>query len=192
MMRKIPLSPDRYMYPRPALLIGADVDGKPNFMTAGGGGVVNGRPPMIGIPFQHHHHTLKGIRQTLAFSINTPASDQVEAVDYCGIVSGRDADKVAVCGFKVFYGNLKNAPMIEQCPLNHECRVVHLLNLGSHTFVIGRIVGSYLSEDCVADGKPDADRMKPMIFNMEARTYSAFGEIVADAYSVGRALKTET
>ncbi len=191
-MRKITLSPDRYMYPRPTLLVGADVDGKPNFMAVGGGGVANGRPPMIGIPLLHRRHTLRGIRQTLTFSVNTPSVDQVEAVDYCGIVSGRDADKTAVCGFRVFYGTLKNAPMIEQCALNHECRVVHILNLGSHAFVIGRIEGSYLSEDCVADGKPDADRIKPMIFNMEALTYSAFGEIVADAYSVGRVLKTET
>jgi len=86
---------------------------------------------------------------------------------------------------------LKNAPMIEQCPLNHECRVVHIVNLGSHAFVIGRIEGSYLSEECVADGKPDADLMKPMIFNLEARTYHAFGEVVGEAYSVGRGLKTD-
>jgi len=177
------------MYPRPALLIGAEVDGKPNFMTAGGGGVVNGRPPMIGIPLQHRHHTLKGIRQTMMFSVNTPSVDQVEAVDYCGIVSGRDADKAAVCGFKIFYGALKNAPMIEQCPLNLECRVVHIMNLGSHAFVIGRIEGSYLSEECASHGKPDADRMKPILFNLEARTYHSYGGVVADAYSVGRALK---
>jgi flavin reductase (DIM6/NTAB) family NADH-FMN oxidoreductase RutF len=180
------------MYPRPALLVGAEVDGKPNFMAVGGGGVVNGRPPMIGIPLQHRHHTLKGIRQTMVFSVNTPSMDQVEALDYCGIVSGRDVDKVTVCGFTVFYGTLKNAPMIEQCPLNQECRVVHIVNLGSHAFVIGQIQGSYLSEECVADGKPDADRMKPMLFNMEARTYHVFGEVVAEAYSVGQVLKKKT
>ena len=47
-------------------------------------------------------------------------------MDYCGTVSGRDADKVAVCGFNVFYGEIETAPLIEQCPLNLECRVIHL------------------------------------------------------------------
>jgi len=179
------------MYPRPALLVGTNVDSKPNFMAVGGGGVANGKPPMIGIPIQHRYHTLKGIRQNMTFSVNTPSVDQVKELDYCGIVSGRDADKSAVCGFEVFYGTLKTAPMIEQCPLNHECRVVHILNLGSHAFVIGQIEGSYISEDCASDGKPDTEKIRPMVFNLESSVYLSFGEVVAKAYSIGRELKTE-
>ena len=116
--------------------------------------------------------------------------DQVKEVDYCGIVSGRDADKTAVCGFKIYYGKLDNAPMVEQCPLNLECRIVHLLNLGTHTLVIGKIEGSYLSKDCATDGKPDADKMRPMVFNLEAAVYKTFGETVGKAYNIGRELKT--
>ena len=189
-MTKVTLPPDRYMYPRPALLVGTNVDDKPNFMTIGGGGMVNGKPPMLGIPLLHPRHTLRGIRQNMTFSVNTPSVDQVKQVDYCGMVSGRDADKAAVCGFTVFYGTLKNAPMIEQCPLNHECRVIHILDLGSHAFVIGQVEGTYLTEDCASDGKPDADRIRPMILNIEASSYLSFGEAVAQAYSVGRELKT--
>ena len=188
-MAKLKLPSDRYWYPHPALLVGAIVDGKPNFMAVGGGGVVNAKPPMIGIPIQNRHHTLKGIRQNMTFSVNTPSSDQVKEVDYCGTISGRDADKVKVCGFNVFYGDLQTPPLIEQCPLNLECRVIHLLNLGSHTFVIGHVEGSFISEDCVTDGKPDAEKIRPMIFDMEASTYLAFGKVVAKVYSVGRELK---
>lgn len=188
-MAKVTLPPDRYMYPRPALLVGTKVDDKPNFMAVGGGGVVNAKPPMIGIPIQHRHHTLKGIRQNMTFSVNTPSLDQVKELDYCGIVSGRDADKVAVCGFSVFYGTLKTAPMIEQCPLNHECQVKHLLNLGTHSFVIGQIEGSYISEDSILNGRPDTERIRPMVFDMEASVYLSFGKEVAKAYSVGRELK---
>ena len=79
--------------------------------------------------------------------------------------------------------------MIEQCPLNHECRVLHILNTGSHAFVVGQIEGSYISEDCLSDDKPDAKKIRPMIFNMEAGVFLAFGEIIAKAYSVGRDLK---
>jgi len=190
-MAKVTLPPDRYMYPRPALLVGTNVNDKPNFMAVGGGGVVSAKPPMFGIPIQHRHHTLIGIRQNMTFSVNTPSVDQVRELDYCGIVSGRNADKVAVCGFEVFYGTLETAPMIEQCPLNHECRVLHILSTESHAFVMGQIEGSYVSEDCVSGDKPDAEKIRPMIFNMEAAAYLTFGETIAKAYSVGRELKKE-
>lgn len=188
-MAKVTLPPDRYIYPRPALLLGTKVNDKPNFMAVGGGGVVSANPPMFGIPIQHRHYTLIGIRQNMTFSVNIPSVDQVKELDYCGIVSGRNADKSAVCGFKVFYGSLKSAPMIEQCPLNHECRVLHILNTGSHAFVVGQIEGSYASEDCVSGDKPDAEKIRPIIFNMEAASYIAFGETIARAYHVGRELK---
>ena len=80
-------------------------------------------------------------------------------------------------------------PVIEECLAHLECRVVHILNLGSHSLVIGQVETSYISEDCVSEGKPDAEKMRPMIFNMEATTYSTFGDVVAKAYSVGLELK---
>jgi flavin reductase (DIM6/NTAB) family NADH-FMN oxidoreductase RutF len=104
-------------------------------------------------------------------------------------VSGRNADKAEVCGFEVFYGTLETAPMIEQCPLNHECRALHILNTGSHAFVVGQVEGTYISEDCVSDNKPDAEKMRPMIFNMESSEYLTFGKPIATAFGVGRELK---
>ena len=189
-MVKVTIRPDRYIYPRPTLLVGANVDGKANFLAVGGGGVVNAEPPMIGVPIRHQRYTLKGIQQNLTFSINTPSVDLVRETDYCGIASGAKVDKVKVCKFKVFYGNLKTAPMIEQCPLNLECKVVNILDLGSHSFVIGQVEGSYVSEGCLTDGKPDVNQIKPMIFNLEAAEYVAFGEVVAKAFSIGLELKT--
>jgi flavin reductase (DIM6/NTAB) family NADH-FMN oxidoreductase RutF len=188
-MAKVELKPDRLIYPRPTLLVGSNVDGKPNFMAVGGGGVANGEPPMLGFPLRHQCYTLKGIRQNLTFSVNTPSVDQAREVDYCGITTGARVDKVEVCKFKIFYGHLKTAPLIEQCPLNLECRVIHLLNLGSHFFVIGQVEGLFISEECLTDGKPDAKKIKPMVFDIIARTYLAFGQVVAKAYSIGKELE---
>jgi flavin reductase (DIM6/NTAB) family NADH-FMN oxidoreductase RutF len=187
-MTKIKMQPERWMYPRPTLLVGANVRGKANFMTVGGGGVADAGPPMIGIPIRHFQYTLKGILENMTFSVNTPSVDQVKETDYCGIVSGAKVDKVAACGFEVFYGDLQTAPMIEQCPLCLECKVVHVLNLGTHAFVIGEVKGTYISEDCLTDGKPDVDKVRPMVFNLEASTYSTIGSVVAKAWSVGREL----
>ena len=187
---KVTMHPDRLMYPRPTLLVGANIDGKANFMTVGGGGVANAEPPMISVLIRHQRYTLKGILQNLTFSVNTPSSDLVAETDYCGIESGAEVDKVSACKFKVFYGNVLTAPLIEQCPINLECKVVHILNLGSHALVIGQVEGAYVSEDCLTQGKPDVSKMKPLIYNHESREYLVFGKVIAKAYSIGRQLKT--
>lgn len=190
-MAKVEMTPERLMYPRPALLVGANVDGKANFMAVGGGGVANGEPPMIAVLIRHHCYTLKGVLQNLTFSVNTPSIDLVRETDFCGITSGAKVDKVKACKFNVFYGNLKSAPLIEQCPVNLECKVVHILNLGSHSFIIGEVKGTYVSDNCLTEGKPDTKKIKPIIFNMEAREYSAFGEVIAKSHSIGRELKAK-
>ncbi|MGB2827839.1 MAG: flavin reductase family protein, partial [Dehalococcoidales bacterium] len=134
-------------------------------------------------------YTLKGIWQNKTFSINTPSVDLIKEADFCGITSGVDVDKVKACQFKVFYGHLETAPLIEQCPVNLECRVVHIMNLGSHDFVIGRVEGTYVSEDCLTDGKPDVDKIRPVVFDITFMRYFAFGEVIGKAYNSGLELK---
>ncbi|MFC2010050.1 flavin reductase family protein [Chloroflexota bacterium] len=185
-MAKIEMKPERWMYPRPTLLVGANVNGKANFMAVGGGGVANAEPPMIAVPIRHHQYTLQGIYENMTFSVNTPSVDLIKETDYCGIVSGREVDKVKACGFEVFYGNLKTAPLIEQCPLNLECKVVHILDLGVHAFVIGEVKGTFISDDCLIEGKPDASKINPIVFNLESGEYSVIGKVIGKAFSIGR------
>lgn len=188
-MAKIQIGPQTLIYPMPALLVGAEVDGKPNFMAVAWGGIANGRPPMISVAIQPHRYTLKGIKQIRAFSVNVPSTDIVRETDYCGIVSGAKVNKVEVCRFSVFYGKLKNVPMIEQCPINLECEVVHILGLGSHDLIIGKVEETHISESCLTDGKPDVTKIKPFIFSLSSSQYYAFGEVIAKAFSIGLELK---
>ena len=188
-MKKVELKPDRYWYPRPTLLVGSNVDGRANFMAVGGGGVASAQPPMISVLIRHKSYTLKGIWQNKTFSINTPSVDLVKEADFCGITSGADVDKVKTCQFKVFYGHLETAPLIEQCPVNLECRVVHILNLGSHALVIGQVEGAYASEDCLTNGMPDVKKIRPIIFDIDFRRYLAFGDVIAESHKVGLELK---
>ena len=188
-MAKILMGPQTLIYPKPALLVGAQVDGKPNFMTVAWGGIANSVPPMISVALQHHRHTLKGIRQNLTFSVNVPSCDMVKETDYCGSVSGSKVNKVEACRFGVFYGKLNSAPLIEQCPVNLECKVVHILDLGSHALVVGRIEETHVSENCLTDGKPDVNKIKPFTFTASPeRQYQALGEVIAKAFGAGREL----
>ena len=191
-MEKILMGPQTLIYPMPALLVGANVDDKPNFMAVAWGGIANGEPPMISVAIRHQRYTLKGIKQNMTFSVNVPSTDVVKETDYCGIISGAKVNKAQVCRFKVFYGRLDKAPLIEQCPVNLECKVVHILDLGSHSLVIGRIEETHVSDSCLTDGKPDVNKIKPFIYTTApANQYQAFGDIVAKAFSIGKELKTE-
>ena len=187
-MSKVALGPKTLIYPMPSFLVGANVDDKPNFMTVAWSGIVNSRPPMISVSLQHHRYTYRGVKQNLAFSVNVPSVDLLKETDYCGIRSGSEADKVEVCQFKVFYGKLSTAPLIEQCLVNLECKVVHILDLGTHLLVVGSIEETYVSESCLIDGKPDVDKIKPLIYIEPTRQYRDFGGVVGKAYKVGLAL----
>jgi flavin reductase (DIM6/NTAB) family NADH-FMN oxidoreductase RutF len=167
----------------PTIMIGVNVDGRPDFTTVAWTGVAASVPPSITIALQHHRHSLKGVRQNMAFSINIPSVDQVKETDYCGLASGSRVDKSEDCRFTVFYGKLKTVPLIEQCPINHTCEVVQILNLGSHELIVGRIVESYASENCLVDGRPDPARVKPFLF--AGFGYYAVGEYLGKAFHCG-------
>ena len=180
------MGPATLVYPTPTLLVGADVAGRPNFMTAAWGGVANREPPMLSVAIRPGRYTHKGVSQNLTFSVNIPSVDLLKETDYCGIKSGSKVNKTEACQFKVFYGKLGNAPLIEQCPVNLECRVMYTLSLGSHSLFIGRIEETYVSETCLIDGKPDIDKIKPFLYVVEpTRQYRAFGQIMAGAFRVG-------
>lgn len=190
-MAKVLMGAQTFIYPMPVLLVGANVDGKPNFMAVAWGGIANGVPPMISLAIRPQRYTFKGIRENMAFSVNIPSSDMVKEADYCGIVSGANVNKVEVCQFEVFYGKVENAPLIDQCPVNLECKVVHILGLGSNSLVVGSIEETHVSESCLTDGKPDVTKIKPLSYvTSPARQYQILGEIIADAFSAGAELRT--
>jgi flavin reductase (DIM6/NTAB) family NADH-FMN oxidoreductase RutF len=195
-MGKIKMSPEAGPMPIlaacPTVIVGANVNGKPDFATVAWTGVAASSPPSISVALQHHRYSLKGIRQNMSFSVNIPSADLVKETDYCGIISGSKTDKAADCQFRVFFGKLESAPLIEQCPINHSCEVIQILNLGSHELVVGRIVETHISEEFYTEGRPDANKMRPFLF--ANGKYYVLGELLADAFRVGRTIdpaKTE-
>ncbi len=92
-LEKIELEPKALLFPKPIVLVGANVTDKPNYMPVGYVGIVNMKPPIISVAMGKSHHTNIGIRENGTFSINIPSEDMVRITDYCGLVSGRRVDK---------------------------------------------------------------------------------------------------
>lgn len=183
-MEKTKLGPQTLLFPMPAILVGANVNDKPNYMAAAWCSIVSHNPPAVSVALQKSRYTLTGIKKNETFSVNVPSSNLVKKTDYCGLCSGKNKDKSKI--FKTFYGKLKTAPLIQECPLNLECKVIHCLDLGSHTLVIGEIAETYIADDCMTNGKPDPRKIDPLVYSPGTRGYYRIGEFVAEAFKVGK------
>jgi flavin reductase (DIM6/NTAB) family NADH-FMN oxidoreductase RutF len=191
-MAKVMVNPQPLICTTPTVLVGAVIEGKPNFMAVAWCGVACSIPPMVSVAIRPQRHTFKGIIAAREFSVNVPSVDQVREADYCGVASGAKVDKVAVCGFKVYYGKLRSAPLIEQCPVNLACKVEHILELGTHQLIIGRVEETHVTDTCLTNGVADMRKVRPFVFaSAEPREYFAFGQSVGHAYTVGRELGRE-
>jgi flavin reductase (DIM6/NTAB) family NADH-FMN oxidoreductase RutF len=177
-----------FFIPMPVVLVGTQVAGKDNFMTVGWCARANANPPMILCGIGNQHFTPKGILETGAFSVNIPSAGLVEKTDYCGLVSGAKTDKSHV--FDVFYGSLKVAPMIRECPVNLECRLVQAVTLPTNTVFIGEIVGAYADPGVMKNGKPDFSAIDPLLLTMPDNKYWRLGDKAGDAWSAGKTVKT--
>jgi len=181
---------NNFFIPMPVVLVGTQVGGKDNFMTVGWCARANANPPMILCGIGNHHYTPKGIMETKTFSVNIPSSDLLEKTDYCGIVSGQKADKSQV--FDVFFGTLKTAPMIKECPVSLECRLLQAVPLPTNTLYIGEIAGAYADGRVIKDSKPDFREIDPLFLTMPDNRYWTLGKYVGDAWSAGKRLISQS
>lgn len=189
-MAKIMINPQPLICTTPTVLVGSMVDSKPNFMAVAWCGVANSIPPMVSVAIRPQRYTFRGILKAREFSVNVPSVELVKEADYCGIVSGAKVDKVAACGFKIFYGTLQNAPLIDQCPVNLACKVEHIIELGTHQLVIGKVEETHVTDIGLNDGRPNFEQIRPLVYAAGVpANYYAFGQNLGRAFSIGRALE---
>ena len=189
-MKKVKIGPQTGLFPLPTLLVGAMIDGKPNFMTAAWGSIAEAEPPMVCLSIRRSRHTRKGIEVGGGLTVNVPAASQVREVDFCGIESGSRVDKIARCGFTVSTCGATGAPMVDECPVNVECRIDQIVELGAHSLVIAFIVEVYVAEDCIVDGALEISKVDPLVYLMgPPKRYVHLGVPAGDAFSVGLSLR---
>ncbi|EKQ57946.1 MULTISPECIES: flavin reductase family protein [unclassified Clostridium] len=189
-MNKIEIGNNGYLYPLPTVLIGANVKGKANYLNVSYCGIVNRVPAMISISLNREHYTCDGIKQNKSFSVNIPSLEMLEITDYCGSVSGKNVDKSKL--FSTFYGNLNTAPMIQECPINIECKVIHELDLGgTNIIMIGEVVQTYSEEKYLKNNIPDLKKINPILFSVYEFNYYCVGEKIGKAWHVGKNIKNK-
>jgi flavin reductase (DIM6/NTAB) family NADH-FMN oxidoreductase RutF len=183
-MEKITLGKNGMMFPMSLGLVGVNVtDNQPNFTTVSSIATVSLDPPMVSFSLNKVRFSNKFIIEKKTFSLNFPSANLVNKVDYCGLVSGENVDKSTL--FQVFYGKLTDAPMIKECPLNIECRLIAVIDLPKNELFIGQIINAYSEQKYLTNGKLDTAKLSLCTLNFADSSYRTPGTLVGKAFCDG-------
>lgn len=168
--------PGNMLYPLPVVMISvAGVHGEKNILTVAWAGTICTAPPMLSISVRKERYSHKLLTQTGEFVVNLTTKELVYATDYCGVKSGRDVDKFQEMKLTPIPATMVKAPMIKESPVNIECRVVEIKELGSHDMFMAEVLAVHADEKYMDEkNKFHLDKAEPIIYSHG--TYFTFGE----------------
>lgn len=173
------------LYPLPVVLVSAAEEGKAgNLITVAWTGTVCTDPPMVSISVRPERHSYGLLRQTGEFALNLTTERMVRAVDYCGVVSGRTHDKFAETGLHAEAARQIGAPLVAESPVNLECRVTEVTELGSHHLFLASVLAVHAQDRYLDEnGKFALEKARPIVYSHGA--YFALGrQLGTFGYSV--------
>lgn len=149
-MAKIEANKRSCMKPMPKIIVSCrDKNGKDNALVVGYACNCSFAPPMIMIGVVPSRHSYKIIKESGCFVVNIAAAHNKEMYDYLGSVSGKNEDKFAKLNIKTSNGEFVNAPLLIDCPINIECKIVDSVFPGSHEMFIGTVEKVHADKNCV-------------------------------------------
>ena len=165
--------------PLPAVLVTVSDGQSANIITIGWTGILSTHPARTYISVRPERYSYKILKQTKEFVVNLTTAEMAKKVDFAGIYSGRDRDKIAECGFTPIPSNKVSPPTLKECPFALECRVVEVIPMGTHDVFIADIVSVSADESVIdGDGRLRFDRAGLMAY--------AHGEYFALGESLGK------
>jgi len=186
-LKKRQLGPCVTFFPQPATLIATtDNEGHPNLMMASWAGIVSKTPPTMAVSLYFGRKTYENIKGNGLFSVNLVPSSMAVAADACGLASGHKVNKLDMTSLPLTPGSSAGIILVEDSPLNVECRYLREVELGDYRLVMGEIVEIHASEEAFAEKEQgDAKIFDPLVYLGGLREYWSLGEKEADAYKAG-------
>ena len=184
-MAKIQWKPGNMVYPLPAVMVScADKAGNSNIITIAWTGTVCTNPPMAYISVRPERHSYQMIRETGEFVINLTTKDLAYATDFCGVRSGKDVDKFAEMKLTKEAASIVSAPMIGESPVNIECKVTEVKELGSHHMFLAEVVAVHVDDAYMNENnKFELGKAEPIAYSHGE--YYQLGELLGTfGYSV--------
>ena len=184
-MAKIQWKPGNMVYPLPAVMVScADKEGNSNIITVAWTGTVCTNPPMAYISVRPERYSYHMIRETGEFVINLTTKDLAFATDFCGVRSGKDVDKFSEMKLTKEKASVVSAPMIGESPVNIECKVTEVKELGSHHMFLADVVAVHVDDAYMNENqKFELGKAEPIAYSHGE--YYQLGELLGTfGYSV--------
>lgn len=163
--------------PVPAIMVSCgDIDGQKNIITIAWTGTICSEPAMCYISVRKERHSYDMIRKSGEFVINLTTRALARATDWCGVRSGRDFDKFEYCGLTAERCNNVSAPAIAESPINIECKVKQVIELGSHDMFIAEVVGVMIDDTLLDAESGKLDLSRAELLGYAHGEYYALGE----------------
>lgn len=163
--------------PVPAVMVSCgDANGQKNIITIAWTGTICSEPAMCYISVRKERHSYSMIKESGQFVINLTTEALARATDWCGVRSGRDFDKFAYCGLTAERCEHVAAPAIAESPVNIECRVKQIIELGSHDMFIAEVLGVMVDESLLDPESGKLDLSKAKLLGYAHGEYYALGE----------------
>lgn len=159
--------PGNMLYPLPVVMVSVcDREGNSNIITIAWAGTICTNPPMVSISVRPERHSYKMLQETGEFVINLTTADLAYATDFCGVRSGRNVDKFKACGLTPAAGQYVKAPLIQESPVNIECRIVEVKELGSHHMFIAEVLAVHADEQYMDENnKFCLEKAEPIVYS---------------------------
>ncbi len=190
---KTTFGPQKILFPMPASLVVTGTVEKSNIVTIAWVTLLTSAPPTLGVSVGTKGYSGKEILKNKHFTVNIASVDIMVEADFCGITSGKDIDKFDKTGLTKMPSKHIPSPIIKECPLNFECKLVKSSLVGTTNHFVGEILEVHMDTDKLRDvnepGSFDVEAMNPLIYVGGAREYRKIGEKIGDAYQIGKSLK---
>lgn len=134
------INPTLGIFPAPVILLSCGTLEDSNIITLAWNGVLCSNPPIISASIRPQRHSYHMVVKSQEFVLNVPTADQIDSVEICGTKSGKDIDKWEVCSLTPVKSEKVSVPLIKECPINIECRVIKTIELGTHTAFMGEVL----------------------------------------------------
>ena len=140
-IHKISWKAGNMLYPLPAVMVSlTDKEGNSNIITLAWAGTICTNPPMLSVSIRPERYSYNIIKETGEFVVNLTTKELAYATDYCGVKSGKDVDKFGKMRLTKLASEKINAVAIAESPVNIECKVRQIMELGSHSLFIADVV----------------------------------------------------
>lgn len=145
------IKPSTALAPVPVVMVTCGDAEESNITTIAWTGIINSEPPMVYVSIRPSRKSYEIIKNQKEFAINIPDSKLVWETDFCGTKSGKNIDKFKEAKLTKLKAQKINVPLIEECPINIECKLVEIKELGSHDMFIGKVVAVNCNEEYILE-----------------------------------------